>query len=171
MGAVLAARRKGVRSARIAGADLWLTAVRTFAGLRTFYLIGSTDAVINATVARLGREQPTLEVVGHRNGYMDDAAIEQLANSLIARRPDVVLVAMGSPRQELVMARLVRVWPALYMGLGGSFEIYAGRKRRAPRAMQRLGLEWLHRFVTNPTRLPRLPMYVSFAVRLLQGRL
>ena len=94
-----------------------------------------------------------------------------LAEQLAATRPDVVLVAMGSPRQELVMDRLSATWPALYMGLGGSLDVYIGRRRRAPRLVQRAGLEWIHRFVVDPRRLQRLPAYLQFASRLALNRL
>jgi UDP-N-acetyl-D-mannosaminouronate:lipid I N-acetyl-D-mannosaminouronosyltransferase len=169
-GAVLAMRRRGARTARIAGADLWLHLIRRVAGIRRVYLVGSTDEVMAATVRRLRTEFPNLDIAGSRNGFLSEDDRSQLAADLRATKADIVLVAMGSPRQELVMDELQRSWPALYIGLGGSLDVYVGVRRRAPRWAQRLGLEWIHRFVVDPKRLTRLPAYVRFAWLLARGR-
>ena len=170
-GAVLAMRRKHVRTARIAGADLWLSIVARGAGTRRFYIVGSTTDVVEAAVARLRGQFPAVEIVGYRDGFLDEAGVAALADALVASKPDTVLVAMGSPRQELVMDQLSTAWPALYMGLGGSLDVYIGRRRRAPRLVQRAGLERIHRFVVDPRRLHRLPAYLQFASRLALNRL
>ena len=170
-GAVLAMRRKGLRTARLAGADLWLSIIARGVGSRRFYIVGSTSDVVEAAVAKLRRDYPGVDIVGYRDGFLDDSATAELADGLVAARPDVVLVAMGSPRQELLMDRLSAAWPALYMGLGGSLDVYIGRRRRAPRLVQRVGLEWIHRFVVDPRRLHRLPAYLQFASRLALNRL
>ena len=170
-GAVLAVRRKGARSARIAGADLWLSIVERYAGSRRFYIVGSTPEVIRESVERLRRDYPAIEIVGHRDGFMDEAGVRRLADDFLATRPDIVFMAMGSPRQELLMDELSRAWPALFMGLGGSLDVYTGRRRRAPRWVQRTGLEWIHRFAVDPRRLHRLPAYLQFAWRLARNRL
>jgi UDP-N-acetyl-D-mannosaminouronate:lipid I N-acetyl-D-mannosaminouronosyltransferase len=170
-GAVLAVRRKGARSARIAGADLWLSIVERYARSRRFYIVGSTEEVIRETVERLRRDYPPIEIVGHRDGFMDETGVRRLADDLQATRPDIVFMAMGSPRQELLMHELSKTWPALYMGLGGSLDVYTGRRRRAPRWVQRTGLEWIHRFAVDPRRLHRLPAYLQFAWRLACNRL
>jgi UDP-N-acetyl-D-mannosaminouronate:lipid I N-acetyl-D-mannosaminouronosyltransferase len=170
-GAVLAMRRKRVSTARIAGADLWHSVVASWARSHRFYIVGATESVVEASVAKLRGEFPAIEIVGYRDGYLDEDATAALVDDLRATRPDVVLVAMGSPRQEVLMARLLAAWPALYMGLGGSLDVYTGRRRRAPRIVQRLGLEWVHRFVVDPRRLHRLPAYLQFATRLALNRL
>lgn len=170
-GAVLALRRRGIRTPRIAGSDLWLELVKALASHHRFYLVGSTDSVIEDVVTRLRSEMSHITIAGYRNGFLDDAAERDLTRRLAETRSSVVLVAMGSPRQELLMRQLLASWPALYIGLGGSFDVYAGRRPRAPRAVRRIGMEWAHRFVTDPSRLPRLPAYLKFALRLLLNRL
>lgn len=170
-GAVLALRRRGIRSARIAGADLWLDLVRAVAGRKRVFLVGSTDEVVSDVASRLRSDVPHLEIAGYRNGFLHAAAESELAAELRRTESAVVLVAMGSPRQELLMDRLATAWPALYVGLGGSFDVYTNRRSRAPRFIQRVGLEWAHRFVTDPRRLPRLPAYLKFAWLLALNRL
>lgn len=172
VGTVLAMRRKGLRARRLAGSDLWLDLARQFAGFRRFYLLGGTDEVVRETARRLRREFPQIEIVGLRNGYMRASDEAELIDELRASRPEVVFVAMGSPRQERIIQRLLPVHPALYMGLGGSFDVYVGRVRRAPRLLQRLDMEWLFRLAQAPRdRLPRQKARLRFAVRLITGKL
>lgn len=172
MGAVLALRRKGLRAPRLAGSDIWLGIVRRFAATKRFYLVGGSDEVIGQTVERLRHEVPGLQIVGHRNGYLSPADVDALVEDIRERAADVVFVAMGSPRQEHLIRRLLDAHPALYMGLGGSFDVYTGRVRRAPEAIQRLGLEWLYRLAQAPrARLPRQKARLRFAIRLITGRL
>ncbi len=171
-GAVLAMRRKGLRAPRLAGSDLWLSIVRHFASTRRFYLVGASDDVIKATVQRLRREFPAIQIVGHRNGFLAPTDVDVLLEDLRLRNAEIVFVAMGSPRQERLIQRLLAGHPALYMGLGGSFDVYVGRVRRAPAVIQKLGLEWLYRLAQAPrARLPRQKARLLFALRLVTGRL
>lgn len=169
-GAALAMRRKGTPTTRVAGVDLWLRIVSRYSGRRRFFLIGSTKAVIDETVARLRKTHQELDVIGYRDGFLDEDGLRKLGQQLATSKPDIVLVAMGSPRQEFVMDALAQSWSALYVGLGGSFDMYVGHRRRAPQWMQRVGLEWFHRFLTDPKRLPRLPAYIKFAWLLARSR-
>ena len=76
---------------------------------------------------------------------------------------DVVFVCLGSPKQELFIADAIKRFPSvLFIGLGGSLDIYSGKKRRAPTFMRRLGLEWLYRIVREPRRLKRVPKIMKF---------
>lgn len=170
MGAVFALRRLGVRAQRIAGADLWIRLVEQYAGRRRFYLIGASATIINEVADRLRLRYPGIEL-DYRDGFLQAGDEERLCDQLRTTRPDIVLIGMGSPRQEILMERLYTAHPALYMGLGGSFDAYVGRKPRAPRLVQRLALEWAYQFVREPRRLHRLPAYLKFAALLASGKL
>lgn len=171
-GATLALRRKGLRAVRIPGAELWLDIVRRYAGQRRFYLLGGTDDVIGEAVQRLQAQFPYLLITGYRNGYLRPDDVTTVIADLKKQDPEIVLVAMGSPRQELLMERLLAAHSALYVGLGGSFDVYTGRKQRAPHLMQRLGLEWFYRLLLEPrSRLPRQKPRLLFALRVLTNRL
>lgn len=170
MGAVLALKRLGLRATRVAGADLWLDLVARYASTKSFYLVGSTTDVIEETVRRLRAQHPELRA-HHRNGYFGPGETEQLIEDIRGARPDIVFVASGSPRQELLMARLYAAHPAAYVGLGGSFDVFVGRKPRAPQWARSSGLEWAYQFARNPSRLHRLPAYLKFALLLIAGRL
>lgn len=171
-GAVKVARRKNFRNAvRTPGCELWLHIVARFYRERTFYLVGSRSEVIAATVAKLRSEFPGIRIAGYRNGFFRDGDEERLAADLERTRPDFVFVAMGSPRQELLMQRLKARHRAVYQGLGGSFDLYVGNFKRAPKLVQRLGCEWLWRFVAQPARIGRLGPYLRFAAALYANRL
>ena len=170
MGVVVALRRKGLRCRRISGADLWLPLLRSQPAGSRLYLVGSTKPIVAMAATRLEAEFPDVIVAGYRDGYLHGSDAEDLKRDLVSARPDLVLVAMGSPRQELLMDELIRAWPALYMGLGGALDVYVGKRRRAPLWMQRAGLEWVFRFAADPRRLTRLGGYLRFAWLLAIGR-
>ena len=156
-GALYALRQKGHPEAcKIPGCELWLRIVAACYRERTFYLVGGRQEVIDETVAKLGQEFPGIRIVGHRNGYLrtpqERAA---LVDDVVARRPDVVFVAMGSPKQELLMEEMQQRHPAIYQGLGGSFDVYTGHVERAPRWWVDHNLEFLYRLIKQPSRIKR----------------
>jgi UDP-N-acetyl-D-mannosaminouronate:lipid I N-acetyl-D-mannosaminouronosyltransferase len=132
IGAVLALKRKGIKACKIPGAYLWLDIINRFQQNKTFYLIGSTDLVIEATVQKLKQDYPHIKIKGYRNGYFGDNEMFSIVEDIKIKKPDIVYVAMGSPKQEYVMSELLEQHPALYMGLGGSFDLYAGKTKPVP---------------------------------------
>ena len=125
-----------------------------------------------ACAQRILADFPQVTVSIARNGYDGVRDLEELTQELAARKPDLVLVALGSPKQELLIERFRSVHPdGFYMGLGGSFDIYAGFKKRAPLWMQRYGLEWFFRFLSEPSRAPRETKRLKFLALLVLGRL
>ena len=172
-GVVVAMRLKGVRSTRVAGADLWLEVLRQARGQRlTVAVIGAKPEILNATQRRLETEFPEVSVVIARNGYDGTRDLDALTQEIATAKPDLVFVALGSPKQELLIERFRTSHPSgFYMGLGGSFDIYAGVKKRAPLWMQRRGLEWLFRFLSEPSRAPRETKRLKFLALLVLGRL
>jgi len=171
IGAVLALRHKGVKAIKIAGSEFWLDIVNRFKKEKKFYLIGSTEQVIQSTVKRLQREYPKIKIVGYRNGFLKKGDQERIEQSLQKTQPDIVFVAQGSPRQEFLMNDLSKKYPALYMGLGGSFDIYGGDKKRAPLLFLRLELEWFYRLLIEPTRFSRQFSLIKFLFRMGMNRL
>ncbi len=171
IGAVIALRLKGIRARKIAGADLWLKIVSAFQHSKSFYLIGSTDEVIDNTVRRLRSSFSGINIKNYRNGYLSPEDIVTLKSDLIEKKPDIVFVAMGSPRQEFLMEDLLMHHEALYMGLGGSFDVYTEKKARAPRLFIAFGLEWFYRLVSEPTRIKRQVVLFKYLVLLLLRRL
>jgi UDP-N-acetyl-D-mannosaminouronate:lipid I N-acetyl-D-mannosaminouronosyltransferase len=172
-GVVVAMRLKGVRSTRVAGADLWLEVLRQARGQRlSVAIIGAKPDVLTATQRRLETDFPDTAVLVARNGYDGTRDLDVLTQELATAKPNLVFVALGSPKQELLIERFRTAHPSgFYMGLGGSFDIYAGVKKRAPLWMQRRGLEWLFRFLSEPSRAPRETKRLKFLALLVLGRL
>ena len=171
IGAVLALRNKGVKAIKIAGSEFWLDIINTFQKEKKFYLIGSTEEVIKSTVKKLQKEYPEIKIVGYQNGFLKKRDKERLEQSLQKTQPDIVFVAQGSPRQEFLMNDLIKKHPALYMGLGGSFDIYGGDKKRAPQLFLKLELEWFYRLLKEPTRFARQLSLMKFIFRMGTNRL
>lgn len=166
-GVVLAARLAGReiphRRTGVAFASA-LLAEANARGLRVYLLGGTAETVASASV-QIRAAYPNLVLCGAHNGYFNmydrenDALIEELA----VVRPDITLVCMGAPRQELWMAENKHRLPCgVYGGFGGVLDLFAGRACRAPRLWQRLHLEWLYRVACQPARLPRLMVIPRF---------
>jgi N-acetylglucosaminyldiphosphoundecaprenol N-acetyl-beta-D-mannosaminyltransferase len=142
---------------RVAGIDLMerLFAHAEERGYRVFVL-GARREVLERAVERIRERHPRLELAGHRDGYFDDAERDAVAREIRAARPDILFVAMSSPRKEYFLGDL---GPGLgvpfAMGVGGAIDVIAGAARRAPRVLQLLGLEWLFRLAQEPRRLLR----------------
>lgn len=142
-------------------------------GYRVF-LLGAAPGVAQAAAHQLQCVYPGLRVVGCHDGYFPDSESIRVASMIQESRPDILFVAMGSPKQEHWLATYgAQTGAAFCIGVGGSFDHIAGRVRRAPRWMQKVGLEWLFRFAQEPRRLWRRYLignaeFVSFLLRLRQ---
>lgn len=162
IGAVWALRRKGFKATKIAGAEFWLDIISKYSNTKSFYLIGATTGTITNTVEKLKAEFPDIDIRGFRNGYLEKGDNSQIIEDLIKTKPDFVFVAMGSPKQEFLMQDFLSKYEACYMGLGGSFDVYSGLKKRAPKVFIKLGLEWLYRLLCEPKRIFRQLSLVKF---------
>ena len=171
IGAVMALKKKGFNAVKIPGVELWLEIIKENYKEKSFYLIGASQAVITKTVQKLKRDYDGIDLVGYHNGFFDEAEKEKIHKEIIDKKPDVVFVAMGSPRQEYFMNELIATHPALYMGLGGSFDVYTGNVKRAPKLFQVFGLEWSYRLIKQPSRIFRQIVLVRFLTRLLLNRI
>jgi N-acetylglucosaminyldiphosphoundecaprenol N-acetyl-beta-D-mannosaminyltransferase len=140
---------------RVAGIDLMqeLLALAERRGYRVF-ILGAKSDVLARALARVRARHPRLIVAGTRDGYFSDEDAAAVAAEVAAHRPDIVFVAMPSPRKEYWLGTYGRRLGAPFiMGVGGSVDVIAGQVRRAPVVMQRLGLEWLFRLLQEPRRL------------------
>ncbi len=171
VGAVMALKQKGLNAIKIPGSEFWLDIVSVFSKEKSFYLLGTTADVIENTVSKLKEEFPNINIVGYRDGFLKDDDKETLKETLLTLKPDVVFVAQGSPRQEFLMDELIQIHTALYMGLGGSFDIYGGDKKRAPKLFLDFHLEWLYRLLKEPTRVGRQLNLIKFLFLLKMDRL
>jgi N-acetylglucosaminyldiphosphoundecaprenol N-acetyl-beta-D-mannosaminyltransferase len=142
---------------RVAGIDLMeaLFARAAERGYRVFVL-GAKQEVLEQALAKLQARHPALQVVGHRNGYFTPAQDAEVAAEVAAARPDILFVAISSPRKELFLGEYgPQMGVPFVMGVGGAIDVVSGITRRAPRLWQQLGLEWLYRLLQEPRRLFR----------------
>jgi N-acetylglucosaminyldiphosphoundecaprenol N-acetyl-beta-D-mannosaminyltransferase len=140
---------------RVAGIDLMnnLLALAEIEGYRVF-ILGAQREVLERAVAVLRMRHPGLDIVGHRDGYFGEAQDAAVAEEIRRARPDILFVAISSPRKEFWLARYGRhISVPFIMGVGGSIDVVAGVTRRAPRPLQILGLEWSYRLAQEPRRL------------------
>jgi N-acetylglucosaminyldiphosphoundecaprenol N-acetyl-beta-D-mannosaminyltransferase len=141
--------------ARVTGIDLMehLLALADRRGYRVF-ILGARPEVLALAVARLRTRHPRLAIAGCRDGYFSAMEEPQVVAQIRAARPDLLFVAMPSPRKEYFLGRWQsRLDVPLSMGVGGAIDVLAGRTRRAPHRLQRLGLEWAFRVAQEPRRL------------------
>ena len=136
------------------------------------YFLGARPEALEGFVAEVRRRHPRLVIAGRRHGYFDDD--RAVAREIAASGARLLFVGVSSPRKERFLAeQLERMGPVFAMGVGGSFDVWAGRTRRAPAWMQRSGLEWLCRLIQEPRRMWRRYIVgnLRFAWLLIRSRL
>lgn len=173
IGAVMALKKHGYKDVvKIPGCELWLKIIAAlYPEKKTFYLVGSKQEVIEQTVAKLQAEYPGIQIVNYRNGYIKTEEEKQLLDDIAEKKPDVVFVAMGSPKQELLMEEMYERHPAIYQGLGGSFDVYTGNVKRAPKWWVEHNLEFAYRLIKQPSRIKRQIHLVRFLLMVGLGRI
>jgi N-acetylglucosaminyldiphosphoundecaprenol N-acetyl-beta-D-mannosaminyltransferase len=143
---------------RVAGIDLFDALMRRAAesDWRVF-LLGAREEVVAGVAAHYTKQLPSLTICGWRHGYWQGAQEEgQVAEQVRASRADLLFVAISSPQKEQFLERHQGVMQVPFaMGVGGSFDVVVGKVKRAPRWMQRAGLEWFYRFLQEPRRMFR----------------
>ncbi|HEU5375575.1 MAG TPA: WecB/TagA/CpsF family glycosyltransferase [Ktedonobacteraceae bacterium] len=158
---------------RITGVDTLLALAGRCAttGYR-IYLLGAAPGVAEEAAARLQSQVSDLQIAGTYAGSPAPAEEEAIIECIRAAQADVLCVAYGAPAQDLWIARnLARLPVALAVGVGGAYDFISGRQRRAPRLMQRLGIEWLYRLYREPWRWRRMLALPRFAIQImLKGR-
>ena len=121
---------------------------------KSIYLFGSKQEVIDSMKEVIKEQYPNLKLVGTSNGYVADK--DKVFDEIVKLEPDIVLVALGIPLQEmLIYKHLNRFKKGIFVGVGGSFDVMSGMKKRAPKIFIKLNLEWLYRIMKEPKRLKR----------------
>lgn len=118
------------------------------------YLLGATEEVVSKTVENIRRKYPGINIVGWHNGYFGFDSHEDIVQDIIQKKPDVLFVAMSSPfKEKFISKNLERMDVPVCIGVGGSFDIIAGKCRLAPAWISKMGLEWFYRLIQEPKRL------------------
>lgn len=120
----------------------------------SLYLFGAKEDVIEKLVKKIQTEYPNIKLLGYQNGYIKNK--DEMMEKIVKKNPDICLVALGIPEQEKTIARHIKeAKKGIYIGVGGSFDVLSGVKKRAPKLFIKLNLEWLYRIIKEPKRLKR----------------
>ena len=165
IGIILGARILGVplRCGRVPGIEFATSLFDEMAKSgRSVFLLGSKPGIAEEAGEKLAVKHPGLIIAGSADGYFTDD--ESIIARINAGNPDVLLVCLGSPKQEMWMAQNIgRLNTHICAGLGGSLDVFAGKVSRAPVFFQKLGLEWFYRLICEPRRIKRmikLPLFI-----------
>jgi N-acetylglucosaminyldiphosphoundecaprenol N-acetyl-beta-D-mannosaminyltransferase len=173
IGVVWASKYSEIRlTERVAGFDLKQNLMADLAATdHTFYFFGGAPGVANTAARKMMKKYPGLKVVGVHNGYFDEKEEKRIIQDIKEKSPSILLVGLGAPKQEKwIYDNLRLIGAKAAIGVGGSFDVMAGNVKRAPKIFQKLGLEWFHRLITQPTRWRRMMRLPKFALTILKTK-
>lgn len=173
-GVVLASKilRRSVPE-KVSGVDLVVEVFRTYAekGIRCF-LFGSKPGIAETAAENIKRDYPGVLIAGCRNGFFTPDQTEEIIEEINASKPDLLLVALGAPKQEKwIYDHMNQLNTKVCMGVGGTIDILSGYVPLAPDFFRRNGLEWLYRLVREPKRAKRMLDLPRFMIRVLLSRI
>ncbi len=154
---------------RVAGFDLASKLIETASdGRYSIYFFGGKPGVAEQAIANLTMQYPKLNIVGYSDGYFDGEKEKTIIEDIKAKKPDILFVCLGAPKQEKwIAANKEALGVPLSLGVGGSLDVWAGVVERAPEFYQKAGLEWLYRFAKQPTRFMRMLALPKFGLTVL----
>lgn len=174
IGMVLASKfLHGVRIERVPGCELMqqICAMSEKKGFKIF-LYGAKEEVSQAAMAELESRHPDLKIVGRQNGYLPPEKNEALVKRINDSGAQIIFLALGSPKQEnwIALNRDKLTSVRVCQGIGGTLDVLAGTVKRAPQIYCNLGLEWLYRLLSEPSRIKRQLKLPLFAVQVLAAK-
>lgn len=140
---------------RITGVDISSKALEICnKNKKSIYLFGSKKEVLDKLIISIKQKYPNINIVGFSDGYVEDK--DKIMKEIISLSPDLILIALGVPNQELLINKYIeKAKKGVFIGVGGTFDVLSGCKKRAPKLFIKLNLEWLYRIICEPTRLKR----------------
>jgi N-acetylglucosaminyldiphosphoundecaprenol N-acetyl-beta-D-mannosaminyltransferase len=141
---------------RIAGTDLIYELAKNLQTSGKFFLFGGTDGVAKKVSVNLQKLFPHIKIVGTERGY--NFTDKHIIDKIKKTKPNIILVALGSPKQELWINENLHRMPSvkLAIGVGGAFDYISGKIKRAPLLIRKIGLEWMWRLLKQPWRIQRV---------------
>jgi N-acetylglucosaminyldiphosphoundecaprenol N-acetyl-beta-D-mannosaminyltransferase len=174
-GIIMALRLHQIAQTRCAGIELGQKLLRLASQPEYDYPVffyGGKPEIVRLAAQTWQTELPSLNIVGIEDGYIDTAGQARLREQLQRNQPKIILVALGVPRQELWIRDNFHLCPgAIWVGVGGSFDVWSGVKARAPQIFRKLNLEWLYRIAQEPSRWQRALALPQFALLALGERI
>ncbi|KUO51313.1 MAG: N-acetylmannosaminyltransferase [Desulfitibacter sp. BRH_c19] len=158
---------------RVTGIDLTLKLAEIAAKKGwTFYFYGGAPTVAETAAENLQKRYNGLKIVGTCHGYISETDKEKLLKDIKEKKPDILLVALGAPRQEFwIKDHQKELQVPVSIGIGGSLDVISGKAKRAPIFFQKAGLEWLYRLIKEPHRIGRMTSLPKFSIQVrLKGK-
>lgn len=158
---------------RVAGFDLYnhllaLAAEKNY----TAYFFGGAPGVAEAAKLKAEELYPGVKIVGCHNGFFKDSEEQAIIDEINASKADMLFVALGAPKQEKLLVKYRKqLHPKILMGIGGSFDVLAGKMERAPKWMQDASLEWAFRLYKQPSRFMRMMALPKFVLKVVLSKL
>jgi len=172
-GIIWAAKKKGFAlPERVSGVDIVdrVCALSADKGYRLFFL-GAESGVAELAAEKLRLKHPGCNIVGTRHGYFPAESDQVVAKEIAATRPDILFVGLGMPRQERFIDATKQIINAkVSVGIGGSFDVFSGKTKRAPSLIQKLRFEWLWRLMLNPSKISKVKNLPKFVLLVLKDR-
>ncbi len=168
VGTVLAAKiLKKPMKEKIAGIDVVKEVLYKCEELnKAVYFLGSKEEILLKCIENVKKKYPKLEICGYHNGYFDINNCDNIIQDIKNKDIYAIFVAMGSPRQENFINKIINDTNIkIFMGVGGVFDVFAGKVNRAPKWMISCGLEWLYRVIKEPSRIRRLGAIPKFLIK------
>ncbi len=146
--------RGGAMSERVYGPDFLAHAIRHSSPTTRHYFLGGNEACLAALLQNIKQLNPAFQVVGSRNGYFKEEASAKIISDIRATDPDFIWIGLGTPKQQAFIHNYKHALPrGVWLAVGFAFDVNAGTKKDAPRFLQRLGLTWVFRLLSEPRRL------------------
>lgn len=160
-------------SERAAGYDISLKLIESLADTgKTLYLFGAAPGIAEKAKENIEIKFPGIKIAGLHNGYFDEAEEEKIIEDINNKKPDILFVCLGSPKQEKwIFEHKDRLGAKVAMGLGGCLDVYAGNVKRAPDIYIKLGLEWLYRLMKEPKRFFRMLALPKFMIKVIRHKI
>lgn len=158
---------------RVAGYDLLLALCARMAKQKhSIFLLGAQPGVAQKAAEVLQQRFPGLQIAGIQHGYYSPEDEAKLIAQINAIQPDVLFVALGAPRAEFwIKQHIAELQVSIAMGVGGSFDVLAGKVKRAPIIWQKAGLEWAYRLVKEPKRAARMTSLPKFGLLIIKKKI
>ena len=138
-------------------------------------VFGGKKESLEKAIVKIREKYPNIQIVKAIDGYQGKERDKEIALEIASLNPDVVLIALGSPAQEIWMNKFSSLFPeSIMIGIGGSLDVWSGKKKRAPQWMRNYNLEWLYRVISEPRRVPRvmrsLPVFMWRVITSIKSR-
>lgn len=170
IGIVLAIRWiLGLEITRVTGVDLMQNLCKEAVkkGYKIF-IYGGTEEVNKDVVEKIKNKYPGILVVGRSNGYLEESRMNYLINKINESDAEILFIALGSPKQEMwIQKYLPQLNINICQAIGGTLDVISGKTKRASKAVQKIGLEWLYRLINEPKRIHRQIVYPVFLIKIL----